>query len=86
MTLPVAFDASNGNARITGGVQDEFIADNATSNLLGAYYLMAPGAAGSATLTVRKTPQSAPIIVDSSLWTYTAGNGSAEGSKIEQVS
>jgi Alpha/beta hydrolase domain len=79
MTLPVALDASSANARITGGVQDEFIADNATSNLLGTYYTMAPGALSSATLTVRKTAKSAAVTVDPSLWTYTAGTGVAEG-------
>jgi hypothetical protein len=79
MTLPVAFDAANANARITGDVQDEFIADNATSNLLGTYYSMAPNKLSSATLTVRKTAKSAPVTVDPSLWTYTAGSGVAEG-------
>jgi Alpha/beta hydrolase domain len=79
MTLPVALDAASANARITGDVQDEFIADNAASNLLGTYYTMAPGKAASATLTVRKTAKSAPVTVDPSLWTYTAGTGAAEG-------
>lgn len=74
MTLPVAKD--NG-AKITGLVQDEFIADNATSNLLGTYY---PRVANSAaTLTIRRTATDAPITVDPSLWTYTAGTGVAEG-------
>ncbi|RCW66670.1 alpha/beta hydrolase domain-containing protein [Pseudorhodoferax soli] len=77
MTLPIAVDVANGNAPITGGVQDEFIADNATSNLLGTYYKMAPGALASATLTVRRTPTSAPITVASSAWAYTAGSGTA---------
>ena len=75
MTLPIAVDRSNGNAPITGRVQDEFIADNATANLLGTYYKLAPGSQGAATLTVRKTPTSAPIPVAASLWTYTAGTG-----------
>jgi hypothetical protein len=75
MTLPVAKDAAG--AKITGGVQDEFIADNATSNLLGTYY---PRVTSSpASLWVRKTPTDAPIVVDPSLWTYTAGSGVAEG-------
>jgi hypothetical protein len=74
MTIPVAKE--NG-ARITGASQDEFIADNATSNLLGTYY---PRVANSpATLTIRKTPTDAPITVDASMWTYTAGTGVAEG-------
>lgn len=77
MTLPVALDAANGNARITGAVQDEFVADNATSNLLGTYYKRAAGTA--ATLTVRRTATSAPITVDPALWTYTAGAATAEG-------
>nr|WP_315227154.1 alpha/beta hydrolase domain-containing protein [uncultured Albidiferax sp.] len=75
MTLPIAVDRSNGNAPITGRVQDEFIADNATANLLGTYYKLAPGSQGAATLTVRKTPTSVPIPVAASLWTYTAGTG-----------
>jgi hypothetical protein len=74
MTLPVAKD--NG-AKITGLVQDEFIADNATSNLLGTYY--ARVANSPATLTIRRTATDAPITVDPSLWTYTAGTGVAEG-------
>lgn len=77
MTLPIAVDVANGNAPITGKVQDEFIADNATANLLGTYYKMAPGTLAAATLTVRKTPTSAPITLASSLWTYTAGSGTA---------
>jgi hypothetical protein len=75
MTLPIAVDRTNGNAPITGRVQDEFNADNATANLLGTYYKLAPGSQGAATLTVRKTPTSAPITVAASLWTYTAGTG-----------
>ena len=75
MTLPVAVDVANANAPITGRVQDEFIADNATANLLGTYYKMAPGTLAAATLTVRKTPTSAPITLASSMWTYTAGSG-----------
>jgi hypothetical protein len=77
MTLPVAKDAANGGATITGGVQDEFIADNASSNLLGTYYNRAPGTA--ATLTIQKTATSLPVVVDPSYWTYTAGTGVAEG-------
>ena len=77
MTLPVAKDAANGGATITGGVQDEFIADNATSNLLGTYYNRAPGTA--ATLTIQKTATSLPVVVDPTYWTYTAGTGVAEG-------
>jgi hypothetical protein len=74
MTLPVAKD--NG-AKITGTSQDEFIADNATSNLLGTYY---PRVANTpATLTIRRTATDAPITVDASMWTYTAGTGVAEG-------
>ena len=74
MTLPVAKE--NG-ARITGASQDEFIADNASSNLLGTYYPRAANTAAS--LTIRKTPTDAPITVDASMWTYTAGTGVAEG-------
>ena len=77
MTLPVALDAANANAPITGAVQDEFIADNAVANLLGTYYKRALGAA--ATLTIRRTAMSTPITVDPSLWTYTAGTATAEG-------
>ena len=77
MTLPVAKDAANGGATITGGVQDEFIADNATSNLLGTYYNRAPGTA--ATLTIQKTATSLPVVVDPTYWTYTVGTGVAEG-------
>jgi hypothetical protein len=77
MTLPVAKDAAG--AQITGLVQDEFIADSATltTNLLGTYY---PRVTTSpASLFVRKTATSAPIVVDQGLWTYTAGTGVAEG-------
>jgi len=77
MTLPVAKDAAG--AKITGGVQDEFIADSATltTNLLGTYYprvMTSP-----ASLWIRKSPTDAPIVVDPSMWTYTAGSGEAEG-------
>ena len=77
MTLPVAKDATG--AKITGGVQDEFIADSAslTTNLLGTYYprvMTSP-----ASLWIRKTATDAPIVVDPSLWTYTPGTGVAEG-------
>ena len=75
MTLPVAKGASG--ASITGTVQDEFIADNATANLLGTYYPRASGT--TANLTIRKTALSNPIVVDPSLWTYTSGTGAAEG-------
>ena len=77
MTLPVAYDVANGGARITGKVQDEFIADTKTltSNKLTLAYKMAPGSVGSATLTIQKTPTSTPIIVSSSRWTYTADSG-----------
>jgi len=76
MTLPVA--KING-AAITGTVQDEFIADTATltTNLLGTYYSRATGT--PATLTIRKTATSAPLTVNPSYWTYTAGSGAAEG-------
>ena len=75
MTLPVAKDATG--AKITGTVQDEFIADNATANLLGTYY---PRVTSSpASLWIRKTAMDAPIVVDPALWTYTAGTGVAEG-------
>lgn len=77
MTLPVALDAAQGGARITGDVQDEFIADNATANLLGTYYRQAAGTTG--TLTIRKTPFAAPITVSPALWAYTAGDATAEG-------
>ena len=75
MTLPVVKDATG--ARITGTVQDEFIADNAASNLLGTYY---PRAANTgASLTIQKTATSSPITLDPTEWTYTAGSGTAEG-------
>ena len=79
MTLPIAFNGGAGGAQITGNVQDEFIADSATltTNKLGTYYKRAPGTA--ATLTIQKTPTSTPITVDSSYWTYTAGDATAEG-------
>jgi hypothetical protein len=79
MTLPVAKDVLNGGASITGGVQDEFIADSAsaTANLLGTYYNRAPGT--PATLTIQKTATSLPLTVDASYWTYTPGTGVAEG-------
>jgi len=77
MTLPVALDAAKNNAHMTGTVQDEFIADNATTTLLGTYNTRASGT--PATLTIQRTAFSAPIVVDSSLWTYTAGAGTAEG-------
>jgi len=75
MTLPVARNA-DGSA-ITGVVQDEFIADNASSNLLGTYYKRAPNT--PATLTIRRTPTDKPITLDASEWTYTAGSATAEG-------
>jgi hypothetical protein len=77
MTLPVAVDRANGNAPITGRVQDELVADGATANLLGTYYKLAPGTLATATLTVRRTPTSAPVTVARSLWTYTAGSATA---------
>ena len=75
MTLPSAKRA-NGDP-ITGVVQDEFIADNVTSNLLGTYYLRAVGTPAS--LTVRKTATSTPVTLDPSVWTYSSGTGQAEG-------
>ena len=75
MTLPVARNADG--TPITGAVQDEFIADNATSILLGTYYRRAP--ATPATLTIRKTPTDKAITLDASEWTYTAGSATAEG-------
>ncbi len=77
MTVPVAHDAAKGNAQITGQVQDEFIADDGKSNLLGTYYQRVPGTA--ATLTIRKTPMAAAIEVSPNLWNYVAGPGTAEG-------
>lgn len=77
MTLPVAVDRANGDAPITGRVQDELVADSATANLLGTYYRLAPGTLATATLTVRRTPTSAPVTVARSLWTYTAGSATA---------
>jgi len=77
MTLPIAKDAANGNVAITGTVQDELIADNATANLLGTYYKRVPGT--PATLTIRKTPVSPPIAVADSSWKYVAGAGTTEG-------
>ncbi|MEO6853346.1 MAG: hypothetical protein ABI410_12020, partial [Rhodoferax sp.] len=79
MTLPVAVDVAHANAPLTGTVQDELVADSATTNLLGTYYKMAPNSLGQATLTVRKTATSAPVTVAASLWSYTAGAGTAEG-------
>ena len=79
MTLPIAVDVTRNNAPITGVVQDEFIADNASANLLGTYYKLAPGTLPTATLTIRKTPKSDPILVPPSLWAYTAGTAVAEG-------
>ena len=79
MTLPVAVDVTKSNAPITGVVQDEFIADNTTASVIGTYYKMAPNSLSTASLTVRKTPMSTPVTVDPSLWTYTAGAGTAEG-------
>jgi hypothetical protein len=76
MTVPVA-NAANGNARITGQVQDEFIADSDKANLLGTYYKRVPDT--PATLTVRKTSLSAPIEVSPDLWKYVPGAGTAEG-------
>jgi hypothetical protein len=75
MTLPVARNA-DGSA-ITGAVQDEFIADDASSNLLGTYYKRV--ASAPASLTIRKTATDNPITLDASEWSYTAGTASAEG-------
>jgi hypothetical protein len=75
MTLPIARNADG--TPITGAVQDEFIADNATANLLGTYYKRAPST--PATLTIRKSPTDKPITLDASEWTYTAGSATAEG-------
>ena len=77
MTLPIAKEAANANVAITGTVQDEFIADSPTANLLGTYYKRVPGT--SATLTIRKTALSPPIVVADSAWNYVAGAGTAEG-------
>ena len=79
MSLPVALDKANANARVTGRVQDEFIADSATANRLGTYYAMAPGAASNATLTLRRTPLTAAIEVPAAAWTYSAGSGTGDG-------
>lgn len=76
MTVPVA-NAKNGKERITGVVQDEFIADSDKANVLGTYYKRVPDT--PATLTVRKTALSAPIEVSSKLWKYVPGAGTAEG-------
>ena len=76
MTVPVARDVANGNAPITGKVQDEFIADKPKANLLGTYYKRVPGT--PATLTIRKTPNSSPIVVAETLWKYVPGAGTAE--------
>lgn len=75
MTLPVAKNPDG--TSITGTVQDEFIADNASNALLGTYYKRATGT--PATLTIRKRPTDAPITLDAADWTYTAGAGTAEG-------
>ncbi|HSU21969.1 MAG TPA: alpha/beta hydrolase domain-containing protein [Variovorax sp.] len=77
MSLPVAVDRANGDAPITGRVQDELVPDSATANLLGTYYRLAPGSLATATLTVRRTPTSAPVTVARPLWTYTAGSATA---------
>ena len=77
MTVPVARDMTNGNAPITGKVQDEFIADSPKANLLGTYYKRVSGT--PATLTVRKTPTSSPVVVSETLWKYVPGSGTAEG-------
>ena len=77
MTLPVARDVGNGNAPITGTVQDEFIADSPKANLLGTYCKRVPGT--SAALIIRKTPTSSPIMVAETLWKYVPGLGTAEG-------
>lgn len=74
MTVPVATD---GGTPITGLVQDEFIADSPTANLLGTYHKQAPGTTG--VLTVQRTPFSTAYTVDPSQWTYTAGAATAEG-------
>ena len=76
MTLPVAKDSAS-KGSITGQVQDEFVADNASASLLGTYYARATSTPAS--LTIRKTPLASPITVDASMWTYTAGAGTAEG-------
>ncbi|MCD5997472.1 hypothetical protein KDX38_28435 [Pseudomonas sp. CDFA 602] len=76
MTVPVA-NAQNGKQRITGVVQDEFIADSDKGNLLGTYYKRVPET--PATLTVRKTPLSSPIEVSSKFWKYVPGTGTGEG-------
>ena len=77
MTVPIARDATNGNAPITGKVQDELIADSPKANLLGTYYKRVPGT--PATLTIRKTPTSPSIVVSETLWKYVPGAGTAEG-------
>jgi len=77
MTVPVARDVANGNTPITGKVRDEFIADNPKANLLGTYYKRVAGT--PATLTIRKTPLSSPIVVAETLWKYVPGTGTAEG-------
>jgi len=77
MTVPVAHDVTNGNAPITGKVRDEFIADSPKANLLGTYYRRVPGT--PATLVIRKTPTSSPIVVSETLWKYIPGAGTAEG-------
>ncbi len=77
MTVPVARDVRNGNAPITGKIEDEFIADSPKANLLGTYYKRVPGT--PATLTIRKTPTSPAIGVAETLWRYIPGAGTAEG-------
>lgn len=79
MSLPVAVDVARNKAPITGTVQDEFIADSATLAQFGTYYKMAPGTLEQAQLTIRKTPESAPITVARALWSYTAGTGTGAG-------
>ena len=80
MSVPVAVDKSNKNAPITGLVQDELIPGNltGTSSLLGINYTMAAGAEGSASLTIQLKPESTPIVIDKSMWTFTAGAGTAD--------
>jgi Alpha/beta hydrolase domain len=81
MTLPVAKDASKGNATITGGVQDEYIADKApasTGDVINLNYKWVTGT--NATLTIQLKALDTPIVVDPSLWTLTQATPSDNGS------
>ncbi|WP_407309380.1 alpha/beta hydrolase domain-containing protein [Pseudomonas sp. nanlin1] len=80
MSLPVARDRAHGNRTLEAFVQDEFIANDATSQLLGTYHKRA--ADTSARLTLQRTPQSPALTVPEKFWRYTAGSAEAEGGNV----